>query len=329
LPGDKPGTILVEAFAIANIPHASFLLNQLWPQEPLNKTPSNALVVGGVKYEVEGPQFTANLNSSRAEPLVKPNARLSWSFLPGTMGELSGVTIAAERKKITTIHIEGEKATSAAILAALPKSKYAHIATHGFFADPSFRSQFQLDEKDFRIVQWGERIGRVANSPLLMTGLVFAGANNPKTPGRGILTGESLIDLDLSGLELAVLSACETGLGDVAGGEGTFGLQRAFHIAGTRNVIASLWKIPDQSTAALMGLFYKNLWERNLSPMESLRQAQLEIYRNPGKIGELAKGFRGPFKEVAGKGDLEIKPGTDGKAHPLHWAAFTLSGPGT
>ena len=161
-----------------------------------------------------------------------------------------------------------------------------------------------------------------------MTGLVFAGANNPKTPGRGILTGEQLIDLDLSGLELAVLSACETGLGDVAGGEGSFGLQRAFHYAGTTNVVCSLWKVPDESTAALMGLFYKNLWEKNLSPMESLRQAQLEIYKNPGKIGELAKGFRGKFEEVSGKGDVEIKPGKDSKAHPLLWAAFTLSGLG-
>ena len=189
-------------------------------------------------------------------------------------------------------------------------------------------SAFQLDEKEFAVAQWGERIGRAANSPLVMTGLVFAGANNPKTPGRGILTGESLIDLDLSGLELAVLSACETGLGDVAGGEGTFGLQRAFHMAGTRDVVASLWKVPDQSTAALMALFYRNLWEKNLSPMESLRQAQLEIYRNPGRIDELAKGFRGKFEEVAGKGNVDIKPSKDGTAHPLLWAAFTLSGPG-
>jgi CHAT domain-containing protein len=62
--------------------------------------------------------------------------------------------------------------------------------------------------------------------------------------------------------------------------------------------------------------------------LESLRQAQLEIYKNPRKIGELAKGFRGKFEEVSGKGDLEIKPDKDGKTHPILWAAFTLSGPG-
>src|SRR5262249_62237826 len=133
----------------------------------------------------------------------------------------------------------------------------------------------------------GEGVGAGALSPMVMTGLVFAGANHPKTPGRGIATGEALIDLDLSGLELAVLSACDTGLGDVAGGEGTFGLQRAFHYAGTRDVVASLWKVPDQSTAALMAVFYRNLWTQNLSPMESLRHAQLEIYRDPRRIPEL------------------------------------------
>jgi CHAT domain-containing protein len=116
-------------------------------------------------------------------------------------------------------------------------------------------------------------------------------------------------------------------LGDMAGGEGTFGLQRAFHLAGTRDVVASLWKVPDQSTAALMALFYRNLWTLSLSPIESLRQAQLEIYRNPARIPELSKGFRGKFDEVPGTGG-EIKPTKDEKAHPLLWAAFTLSGPG-
>jgi CHAT domain-containing protein len=331
LPGDKPGTVLLEDFAIATIPHTPFLLDKLWSQDPLKNAPSDALVVGGVKYEAEPDPPTPDPKSvaSRGDPLVKPGANLGWSFLGNTVGEASGVATAAERQKLTATRVEGDKATASAVLAALPKVKYAHLATHGFFADESFRGVFQLDEKDYEKSLRGERIGTAANNPLVMTGLVFAGANNPKTPGRGILTGEQLIDLDLSGLELAVLSACETGLGDVAGGEGTFGLQRAFHYAGTRNVVASLWKVPDAPTAALMNLFYQNLWDKNLTPMEALRQAQLELYRNPAKITELAKGFRGKFEEVPSTdGEVDVKPGKDGKAHPLLWAAFTLSGPG-
>jgi CHAT domain-containing protein len=206
--------------------------------------------------------------------------------------------------------------------------RHAHLATHGFFADASFRSAFQLDPKLFAMSLRGERIGAAALSPMVMSGLVFAGANKPQTPGRGIITGEALVDLDLSGLELSVLSACETGLGDVAGGEGTFGLQRAFHLAGTRDVVASLWKVPDRPTAALMALFYRNLWEKEMAPVEALRQAQLEIYRHPERIASLADDFRGNFAVVPGTAEAPVPPGADGKAHPRLWAAFTLSGPG-
>ncbi len=311
--GDKPGTILLEDYAIAVIPHARFLLDKFWPQDPLKSPPNGALVVGGVKYDAEPSAFRSNTIAARGNPLVKPGTRLGWPFLTGTAAEATGVSHAAESRKFPVTLLTDQKATTPAILAALPKARYAHFATHGFFADASFRSVFQLDEKNYEVTRHGERIGRVANSPLMMTGLVFAGANNPETPSRGIVTGESLIDLDLSGLELAVLSACETGLGDVAGGEGIFGLQRAFHLAGTRDVIASLWKLPDEPTVALMAIFYRNLWEKNLSPMESLRGAQLEIYHNPMKIAELAKGFRGKFDEVPGANG-EVAVSKDGNA---------------
>jgi CHAT domain-containing protein len=76
-----------------------------------------------------------------------------------------------------------------------------------------------------------------------------------------------------------------------------------------------------------MNLFYTNLWEKELSPVEALRQAQLVIYRNPEQVPELAKGFRGKFEEVKGAGEVGAKP-VGGKAHPLHWAAFSLSGRG-
>ena len=211
-----------------------------------------------MKYDAEiaSPTPAPNAAASRGDPLMKPDAKPSWSFLGNTVGEANGVAATAVRRKLPVARFDGDKATTEALLQALPKAKYAHFATHGFFADPSFRSAFQLDPKDYEN-RGGERVGKAALSPLVMTGLVFAGANHEKTPGRGIVTGEQLIDLDLSGLELAVLSACETGLGDVAGGQGTFGLQRAFHYAGTTNVVCSLWKVPDQSTAALMHLFYQ------------------------------------------------------------------------
>jgi len=327
LPGDKPGTILLEDHAVAVLPHAVFLLDKLGPQDPLPIRAAGILVVGGVAYDAETVR-SGPLALNRGDLLLKPDQKVGWMALPAAAAEARGVAGAATGKKLAPLTLGEEKASASAVLAALPRARYAHLATHGFFADPSFRSAFQVDPKLFETTWRGERVGAGALSPLVMTGLVFAGANRPDTPGRGVVTGEALVDLDLSGLELAVLSACETGLGDVAGGEGTFGLQRAFHLAGTRDVVASLWKVPDRATAALMALFYRNLWDKNMTPIEALRQAQLEIYRHPEKVPELAAGFRGKFAEVPGSTEVVLSPGPDGKARPRMWAAFTLSGPG-
>jgi CHAT domain-containing protein len=327
LPGDQPNTVLLEEYALATVPHAVFLLDRLWPQDATPKRPADVLAIGGVAYDAALPAPDTVAVNRRA-PLLKLGQQLGWAALPGAAAEVQGVRGAARKKDLVCRTLEQEEATTSAVLTALPKARLAHLATHGFFADASFRSALQVDPELFKMTLRGERIGAGALSPMVMTGLVFAGANDPKTPGRGIVTGEALVDLDLSGLELAVLSACETGLGDVAGGEGTFGLQRAFHLAGTRDVVASLWKVPDRPTAALMALFYRNLWDKELPPVEALRQAQLEIYRHPEKIAELAEGFRGKFVEVAGTEEAAVKAGADGKAHPRLWAAFTLSGPG-
>jgi CHAT domain-containing protein len=342
IPGDKGGTILLEDFAVAVVPHAGFLLDKLWPREPNTERPTT-LVVGGVEFG-ESP-----LPALRAAVGVAGVGRgAEWAALPGAASEARGVVAAVGRKKLEPLagllgapvavaaggkkleprQLGGDKATASVLLAALPTARHAHFATHGFFADLSFQSAFRLDPRHFELGHRGERVGHGALSPLVMTGLVLAGANDPKTPGRGILTGEALIDLDLSGLELAVLSSCESGLGDVVVAEGSFGLQRAFHLAGTRDVVASLWKVPDRATAALMAEFYRNLWEKKLEPVFALQEAQLEIYRNPGKIPELAAAFRGTFDEVPGGAEEDVKPGPDGKANPRLWAAFTLSGPG-
>jgi CHAT domain-containing protein len=116
-------------------------------------------------------------------------------------------------------------------------------------------------------------------------------------------------------------------LGEVGGGEGVYGLQRAFHIAGCRNVIASLWQVDDDATCALMGLFYHQLWVKKQPPLEALRQAQLYVYRHPEQIAALAKRSI-DFTET----DLPretTKPAPKGKRAPTsQWAAFVLSGLG-
>jgi CHAT domain-containing protein len=86
--------------------------------------------------------------------------------------------------------------------------------------------------------------------------------------------------LDLSGVDMVVLSACQTGLGQRRKGEGVLGLQRAFQVAGARSVLASLWSVDDKATRELMTRFYKDLWgKKAVSRAEALRQAQLYLMR--------------------------------------------------
>src|SRR5262249_44178950 len=227
----------------------------------------------------------------------------------------------------------GRAASTAKLEEDLPRARFAHLATHGFFADPQFRSAFQVDEKQFeRLTLRRETVG--ARSPLVLSGLVLAGANRQgkdAAEDRGILTAESVVGLRLEGLELAVLSACDTGLGDrgdVGGGEGVYGLQRAFHLAGCPNVVASLWRGGGDATCAPMGPFSPPPWAQKLPPLEALRQAQLTIWRNPQAIATLARrrGIDFTEKDLP---EVAARPG-DGarRAHTSLWAAFVLSGAG-
>jgi CHAT domain-containing protein/tetratricopeptide (TPR) repeat protein len=342
LPGNKPGTVLLEELAVAVVPHGPALLDALW-EEKTRRTAAGLLSVGGVSYGEEPERlggWTADFgilarSRTRGELPTDPEKETLWKDLPGAKVEAEQVRTRAVGHGLDARLLTGPSASADRVLDELGRVRYAHLATHGFFADPSFQSVFRLDPKLFEFRRGGrERVGTGAVNPMVMSGLVFAGANRPNTPGRGVLTGEALLDRDLSGLELAVLSACETGLGNVADGQGVFGLQRAFHLAGCRNVVASLWKVDDEATGALMGEFYRHLWdEKNpLPPVEALRRAQLAVMRADPKDFK-AMATRGP-----GKGDKkdpnivpEIgRPMARGKTNPpSRWAAFTLSGPGT
>lgn len=336
LPGrdaDKqPGRVLLDDYAVATVPHGPFLLDWLTRSAAPPAEPA-LLAVGGVRYDDQPNATTAVVHRGAPEGVT---AALRWQYLDGAVAEARQVRTLAEKAGLRVAHLDSDRANAAAVLTELPKATVAHLATHGYFADKSFRSVLQLDEKLYERggrMGTGERIGSGAKSPMVLSGLVLAGANRPDTPSRGILTGEALLGTDLRKLELAVLSACETGLGDVAGGEGVYGLTRAFHVCGTKNVIASLWKVDDDATAALMTLFYRNLWEEKLPPIEALRQAQLAVYRNPAGIAAWSKGERGPnFKApVPGSATAPTPPslaGGDKRASVKQWAAFVLSGVG-
>ena len=210
---------------------------------------------------------------------------LSFSPLPGA--RLEGELIVQR--------LGEEAATAPEILTALDAQEAVlgqltappailHLATHGFFLAPEekLRKRLMKAQRSAEMI-----IPPPGDNPLLRAGLAFAGINENApffgqldTRNDGVLTAMEVLDLDLTGTQLAVLSACETGLGEIHEGEGVYGLRRAFQEAGVREVVTSLWEVSDAGTQALMTAMYARLAE-GLAPREALREAQRELAASP------------------------------------------------
>ncbi|NER85460.1 MAG: CHAT domain-containing protein, partial [Leptolyngbya sp. SIO1D8] len=164
-----------------------------------------------------------------------------------------------------------------------------HIATHGLFLEDTPRREVVGETP-------GDTYEVPIENPLLRAMLALEGFNTRSSGEEdGILTALEAASLNLEGTQLVVLSACETGQGDVANGEGVYGLRRAFALAGAESLMMSLWKVEDEGTQDLMVRYYENLLE-GVGRSEALRQVQLEMIHS------------------------------DDYAHPYYWAAFVLTG---
>jgi tetratricopeptide (TPR) repeat protein/CHAT domain-containing protein len=201
-------------------------------------------------------------------------------------GRLDGTR--AEGERIATLLGVQPWADSTALEGRLKKEcrspRILHLATHGFFLEDQPRDP-NAPGRELSLVSgaMGRLSGPLPENPLLRSGLALAGANTflkggtlPDEAEDGLLTAEDVSGLDLLSTELVVLSACETGLGEVKTGEGVFGLQRAFTLAGARTLVMSLWSVPDEQTRELMEDFYQRLL-RGEGKADALRNAQLAL----------------------------------------------------
>ncbi|RNC86713.1 MAG: CHAT domain-containing protein [Winogradskyella sp.] len=249
----------------------------------------NTLFIGGVNYDYteSGNSVTSNdtPNLSMLKSVSGTRSMDSkWNYLPGTLKEITSIEGLFKNSNKTSTTLTSKKATETAFKNLSGNSPSTiHIATHGFFFEnPKTAESSTLATNN-------QNAYKVSEDPLLRSGLIFAGANeawtkgeNPNSEDDGILTALEISNLDLSNTDLVVLSACETGLGDIDGSEGVYGLQRAFKMAGVDVIIMSLWEVPDTETAEFMKAFYSN-WLGGQDIRTAFRNTQLTMsntYKN-------------------------------------------------
>jgi CHAT domain-containing protein/tetratricopeptide (TPR) repeat protein len=226
---------------------------------------------------------------------------LRFAPLPAASAEAKRVAEFWAGQSGSAVLLLGSEASEAAVKAESADKRVLHLATHAFFLGGTCSSA--VDPRSDAGDEGGlEPLLR--ENPLLLSGLALAGANLRDAVGPdeedGVLTAEEIAALDLTGTEWAVLSACDTGLGEIKAGEGLFGLRRAFQVAGARTVISSLWPVEDETARLWMTGLYAHRFKDGLSTAEAVRAASLDVLED-----RRSRGLGG---------------------HPFHWAAFVAVG---
>ncbi|MEE4662227.1 MAG: CHAT domain-containing protein, partial [Halieaceae bacterium] len=225
-------------------------------------------------------------------------SQLQFGRLPGTAAEAAAIQPLLPN---ATVLLEAEATEN--VLKQVEAPRILHIATHGFFLEDIERAPSDTSRGLGVVAHDGTRPPapnrpRVAvENPLLRSGLALAGFNTRSSGSEdGVLTALEASNLNLFGTQLVVLSACKTGVGDIANGEGVYGLRRAFALAGAESQLMSLWQVDDFGTQSLMARYYEKL-TAGMGRSEALREVQLEMIEAGGEY-----------------------------SHPFYWSAFILAG---
>jgi len=276
---DHSGNYLIERFEICLLSSPRDML-----QRPATNVSQNgdSILVGGIEFgsseseEVQQNEPVEVTSEQRQDVLREVLRSQFFNPLPATSDEISTV---AKLLPAPVRLFFGQNASKSRI-SELKSPRLLHFATHGFFL-----------ASDDRQGGWLER------HPLARCGLAMTDANHWLSRARrglednGLLLGLEIAGMDLRGCELTVLSACRSGLGLGAGGEGLLGLPRAFQIAGSAAVMFSIWDVPDHETAELMESFYAE-WAKGATKSGALRAAQRKMIEN---LRERGNGWASPF----------------------------------
>ncbi|GAB3421721.1 CHAT domain-containing protein [Niabella aquatica] len=257
---------------------------QIVLQQSRPSTPVSIAMFGGIHYDQQAANesIAASPASNNYINYQGRGADLdSFRFLPHTLTEINMIKMSAKASQKEVTIFTGDHATEAAFrsLGGNNSPAVIHFATHGF-TFPDTPTQESDPETSFK----------ASDNPLLRCGLVMAGGNRGwqgkahPNEDDGILTGLEISSVQLPNTQLAVLSACETGLGKIEGSEGVFGLQRAFKLAGVNYIMASLWQVPDKETAEFMQNFYaqwlggKTIRQAFLNTQQTMRKKYTPYY---------------------------------------------------
>jgi len=236
----------------------------------LKKTgnPGRVVAMGDIEYD-EVSQRARN-DAEQTYSSQRNKEPRHYQNLPGTKKEITHIAQLLGEREIPVQVISGKNGTEEAFrnMEGMD-TDIIHLAAHGFHY-PSANSVVMME----RLYGVDDYLSDITN-PMLRSGLLFS-KTNEKLEGDGVITANEIAAMDFSGVELVVLSTCQSGLGDVMGSEGVFGLQRAFKMAGVEKMIVSLWKVPDEATAELMAKFYDNYLSGD-DANRALKKAQMTV----------------------------------------------------
>lgn len=299
-----------------------------------------AALYGGLKYDTDTKQMVedseryqrATRNFELFNIADSLNLRNGAAYLPATKVEAEDINQSLKKTPIHSSLFTENIGTEASFKDLSGKKiNLLHIATHGFYWTES--EVKMKDHLNFLQLGTDNTPRYVEDKAMTRSGLLLAGANNalmgkplPENIEDGILTAKEIATLDLRGLDLVVLSACQTGLGEITG-DGVFGLQRGFKKAGANTLMMSLWKVDDNATQMLMSKFYEYLIAGK-SKYESLREAQRYVREYEEEVevkDDEKKSYNANQKEQTQRQQTEkvykkSKPYQD----PKYWAAFIL-----